>query len=446
MKGKDYLLLIILIIFIANPIFIIDVRSNNSGIIWTNDLHTGDRINKLYIMPDINGDSVNEVIAMTMISIWCLDGKTGEPYYQVSPEHECKFITILNDVNGDNISDILYYPYEEEGIFVISGKDGSSLWSDYPSYNVITIIAIDDVNGNKTGDFIIAVVEYDLNSTVICMDGYSGDIIWENNTIPEMIYSMVLFNDYNSDGINDILIGTYNKIFLLDGSSGAEIWSINYTGRHLKLFADINNDGLTEFISDLNVHNGSNGEILYSLNMSNRITVLDDLNSDNIPEIGVIIDNLLEIRDGNTSELLWNRTTPRHFHFVFTINDVNDDNIPDVICGTCQQDDRMYCLSGINGDVIWSFYHLASEVGIKLGDVNNDGYDDVINVGFLDITCISGYSRGEIILRSSEDQSGNPEEPPILMMISIGLTFGITTLILSIITIILIIKIRKLKH
>ena len=102
----------------------------------------------------------------------------------------------------------------------------------------------------------------------------------------------------------------------------------------------------------------------------------------------------------------WNRTTPISFVSQTWINDVNGDGIPEVVCGTSIDDCTTYCLSGNNGSVIWSlkiYYTFGCPPGWRLGgtkvilnfgDVNSNGYDDVVIAGFNDLVCMEGYSQG----------------------------------------------------
>ncbi len=399
-----------------------DLSTAGEEIIWSNLIPHTVRTHGLYIFTDVNGDGINELLVHTLQHIWCLDGATGEAIWYEEPEREPEFILILDDVDGDGISDVLYTIRGYGGFKVLSGNGtmssyvehesgGPVLWEGYVYEDVIDMAAIEDVNGNGTGDFLLAGIDENLRCGIKCIEGSGQTVIWENNNFSRRIKSLLVHTDHDGDNIDDVLVGTTSYIALLRGKNGTVIWNITAgDGGHLRPFGEINGDSYPEFIGGYStiIRNGSNGAMLINHSSIYAPTVLTDLTSDGIAEFAVLgaEPDFLSIIDGNTGIELWNRTTPISFHMQSYIQDLNGDGIPEVLCGTCRQDNRMYCLSGNNGSVIWtlkvyytydcppSWRESTCEWLINLGDVTGNGYEDVVTAGFNDLVCIEGNSQG----------------------------------------------------
>ena len=83
-----------------------------------------------------------------------------------------------------------------------------------------------DLNQDNILDVIIGGgMEYDSSQNgILAINGQNGQILW-NTASSSQIYTSALFQDINSDNINDIFIGGRHASFLaLNGVDGSIIW------------------------------------------------------------------------------------------------------------------------------------------------------------------------------------------------------------------------------
>jgi len=179
-----------------------------------------------------------DITTLTAGGVLCVDINNGGPYklnsfnnsgsgtWSVSVPEVIWSLKEIQDINNDGINDLAAY---SGGInvntFVISGNNGSVLWTNhYPLYSTFsTIRIISDLNSNGFNDMIFSGKEgvYRTNTK-------TGGILWSNTLDGSYVFGTDELGDLNSDGINEIAVGTKNSnLYILNGANGNILFQIS---------------------------------------------------------------------------------------------------------------------------------------------------------------------------------------------------------------------------
>ncbi|MEO1534664.1 MAG: integrin alpha [Planctomycetota bacterium] len=247
------------------------------------------------------------------------------------------------------------------------------------AHTVSSVSRAGDVNGDGIGDVLVG--DYDVNDPYDNDDDGPGTPTVRSGTTGEVLYT-----------------------FTPDASAGRFGISVHGAG-------DVNNDGVADFIisdpqdtlhgrntGSVRVYSGATGDVLYTFHgdaRDDRLSsgqIVGDLNGDGFADF--ILNGgrdaqgrrLVRVMSGATAEVLysyadlWASTTG--------VGDVNNDGFDDFAFGESsdgtngQNAGRVSVVSGATGDVLHEFFgdyagdNLAS--GLQAGDVNNDGFNDIL--------------------------------------------------------------------
>ncbi len=202
-------------------------------------------------------------------------------------------------------------------------------WTALPD-GQISVECAGDVNGDGTEDCFSASSE-DNGAGVFCIDGLTGEILWQTDFIPGVWNTECLrtIGDVNLDGIQDLAAGTTlpNSVTVFSGVNGEVIWSSSqeYPVKYIERATGPSPGDavvlvLTKLGTDWLIFNGLDGltgEQVWNNTYSNSsldewIKVTDaDINGNGWSEMGCSIDRggamsgYTTVRDGYTGELLY---------------------------------------------------------------------------------------------------------------------------------------------
>jgi hypothetical protein len=276
---------------------------------------------------------------------------------------------------------------------------GDLLWSvDFPD-NVVCVAGIADINGDNIHDVAAEVYDagIDLEEHLNIFWGNSsghGVLRWgfgdDTTTGSWGDDCLFLGDDYNADGVDDIILGTAwgdRSVYAIDGVTGDIIW---YYDSHwfdgeggwvysVKPMPDINGDNIGEVLAGIGGHDngtagprsmycfsGTDGQIIWRLQAQDAVGSVEwipDVNNDNVPDAicgawGNGYDQKVYCVSGASSGVvytpLWSYDCGGDIQSVIAIPDQNGDNKYDVIAGTWS--DSVFCLSGADGARLWATY------------------------------------------------------------------------------------------
>ncbi|MDD5571648.1 MAG: FG-GAP-like repeat-containing protein, partial [Bacteroidales bacterium] len=213
-----------------------------------------------------------------------------------------------------------------------------------------------------------------------------------------------IVGDVNGDGKNEVIVSNPGggKLFVIDGETGAQIFSVNNGGQGSPAIADVNGDGKIEIIANntnaLTVYNGTNGNLIWQQTMGSNgysSVAVGDINGDGSLEIVIsCLDaskTLIRAYAGSNGTKLWEYQTTTQFVNYFSspaLGDIDCDGIKEVACGSpssygtapfCE----VFVLKGNNGSKVWQ-YNFPGGGGTSfwsscvLGDLNKDCSEDVV--------------------------------------------------------------------
>jgi hypothetical protein len=228
-----------------------------------------------------------------------------------------------------------------------------------------------DYNGDGIND-VLAAVGDDSNDNgpkcVFLIDGSTGDEIWRS-TFTGPAFSVIGIEDFTGDGLYDVLGGASNadetqgKIYGIDGNNGAIQWNINSSGSSVWALAqldDVNGDDIPDVIAgDFSGQyyflDATNGNILENGGIGNnlilRFATPGDINENGFRDILMASSStILYLIDGFSTEPIWYSQLDDKAWNIAVANDLNMDGINEVMAGTLYQSNYSYFLDGASGD------------------------------------------------------------------------------------------------
>ena len=337
-------------------------------------------------------------------------------------------VSSAGDVNNDGYTDVIIgAPLSDTvGInsglaYVISGKTGDSLYifsgkSEIDAFG-ISVSSAGDVNNDGYGDLLVGATNDWLATATgraVIFSGKNGDTLHVFNTEGAYDFfgsSVSSAGDVNKDGYDDVIIGAptndgtgrkAGRVYVFSGKTGDTLYLFSGKTAHDRLgqsvasAGDVNNDGFADLIF------GAHG---------------NDESGEDAGQAYVF--------SGSTGETLYvfNGESPYDFfgYSVSSAGDVDNDGHDDIVVGAVLNDasgestGRVYVFSGKTGDTlnVFSGETEGDEFGLSVasaGDVNNDGFDDIIIGAWLNSAGGTGAGRAYVYspcgIRGDFDRNG----------------------------------------
>lgn len=358
-------------------------------------------VGELIIGFDANAINTNNGIGNLLWNHQITDGSDQSP----------KAMLGIEDVSGDNVGDVIVCAENNQVICFNGNSSGTAdiLWTtEIYSGNVYQqngIDYLDDVDEDGYHDFIIGTTGGD--RSINCISAKTGDIIWkfQTNVIGDggWVYQVYGQKDVNGDGINDALAAVGDDandvgpkcIFLIDGSTGEQIWRCPINGPAFGVIAveDFTGDGEVDVIGGGSDNaetqgkvfgiDGSNGQIEWTFDVNGTsvwaLGQLGDLNNDGIPDViaGDFTGRyyFLDATNGNEigSGSIGNNLILRFLN----LGDISEDGFNDMLIASSST--NTYLIDGFTADAVWSASLDDKSWSVAVAnDLNADGFNDVM--------------------------------------------------------------------
>ena len=382
---------------------------------------------------------------ITHVPLFTLDGDSANDSFGGS-------VSGAGDVNGDGVDDLIVGASSDDNnglssgsARVFSGVDGSVLYnfegdSEGDIFGV-EVSGAGDVNGDGFADLIVGALGDDDNATnsgsARVFSGVDGSVLYnfEGGAEGQPFGSSVSgAGDVNGDGFADLIVGSFTflngnpainrSVRVLSGSNGSVLYNFEGSsngdrlGRSVSGAGDVNGDGFDDLIVEgksqgsARVFSGSDGSVLYDFNfvLSFGIGSIDlsvsgagDVNGDGFDDLIVGVTERNEFQDlvvgrarvlsGSDGSILFNFDGDSRDDWfgrsVSGAGDVNGDGFDDLIVGATHDDDNgdnsgsARVFSGSDGSALYTFDgdsdldNFGRSVS-GAGDVNGDGLADFI--------------------------------------------------------------------
>ena len=222
------------------------VNGSDGSLEWS--VSTGGRVFSSPAIGDVDGDGQMEVVVGSYDStIYCLSGIDGSQKWAYRADNRVFASPALVDVNNDGTIEVLAAD-ESGNVFCLDGSTGSQLWQYKGPGSSESSPSIADVDRDGQLEMIVG-----LGKIAVCLNASSGNLKWQTDSMPAMVYTAGALVDIDGDNNLEYLVsqgGSGDTLFCLNAEDGSLAWKIQLAEDiHTPFAADIDDDGCSEVIA-----------------------------------------------------------------------------------------------------------------------------------------------------------------------------------------------------
>ena len=347
------------------------------------------------------------------------DYEIGDPIWQytisASWDNSPKAMAPIPDVNDDGVDDVIICS-EDDYVRCFDGSaigTGIVLWEHQPTADVPYskgLSITEDIDEDGYADVVFGTNGGTVTGRLIrTLSGVDGSEIWTHDTHEYgdggWVYAVDTHFDYNNDDVLDVLATTGDdssntgpkRVYCLDGVTGLSIWERPLGGPGFEVVGveDFTGDGIPDVVAGASneaenigyAHgiNGDTGVIEWTFTVSGTsvwaIEQLDDITGDGVKDV-IVGDfyssgNIYGINPTDGSQIYHESTGALLFLNFEKTGDVNEDGYIDII--PSHTNHFATVIDGYTGDSIWTS-GVADQAwnGARIGDISGDAIDNVL--------------------------------------------------------------------
>ncbi|PKK82543.1 MAG: hypothetical protein CVT49_13075 [candidate division Zixibacteria bacterium HGW-Zixibacteria-1] len=322
-------------------------------------------------------------------------------------------VAASGDVNNDGYNDIAAAEIDSSRVYVFSGQTKQLLYEFYGEPGVkhfgYNLLISCDINNDNFDDIIISDHQYGIGLNKIgriCFySGADGSLIRTitgEGLTQSLGIGLAPAGDIDRDGYIDIIAGSFGRsAYIFSGQTGALIMTVTVPGAGslYPLFIDgnghFNDDEYPDFIigdpgnvmveenvGHLYFYSGQTGEIIYSIaegedkfdTFGFNAAIVGDVDGDGFDDAAAIgqISNSPKtyVYSGATGESIYQLSNENGS--IGGAGDIDRDGFADI-----RTLDKIY--SGQSGNLIYDAGSTSYFLGADIGDINNDGYLELVS-------------------------------------------------------------------
>jgi len=194
-----------------------------------------------------NGESLIIVGTNEGLAAITLDGSINMSYRTFG--HVIDF-SIIEDISGDNIDDIILITYYKDhpNLIAISSNNGTEIWKFKPTIEGIStqtferqdfvtytwdLEIINDIDGDSISEIVIASWY-----RIFVVKGKSGTKLWmRDGDFANDVWKLAILEDIDNNGYDTIIAGSEGgKLCAFDSKSGSRIWTFKIAEEKLSVY------------------------------------------------------------------------------------------------------------------------------------------------------------------------------------------------------------------
>ena len=289
---------------------------------------------------DLDSDGVPDVVAGLYYSdpeptLQAISGADGSIIWTSSDcqgIYQDEGLRAAPDLDGDGVNDVVLatpggYAPPGRCAIAVSGATGATIWywSAYlqgPNHGWgYGICPCEDITGDGVAEILAAFGGNSSNhdGTIVCLNGDSGDSLWTANGFGDASEDVQMYTDITGDDVPEIAVAiggnslASEQLWLLDGSDGSKIWSIDVGGDAMCVSLMDRSETMPAIL--VCTFDGTaacvdqSGYTLWFLDLGGMLLDIEggpDINGDGFGEVAIAADNAgVTCRDGATGDSLW---------------------------------------------------------------------------------------------------------------------------------------------